>query len=127
MAEAPAQTPEQIARRAGFAVAGAVPVIAPKLPPVAMAPGPAAAMKAPSAGTTEIIPGATDWIRQLVLDMLPTQSAQAAPPALPAARLGLVNNAPVTKPPPNFFERFSNDYLLPRGAVSPRPTDGVRG
>jgi hypothetical protein len=99
---APAPTPQDIAKAAGFPAP-----VTPAAPPMPVAPRPVApvpaALKGPSAGTTEIIPGQFDWVRQLVLDSFPSPQAQATPiaPEVSAGRgLGAVNGgfAPGMKP-----------------------------
>jgi hypothetical protein len=72
------KTPEEIAAAAGFPLAGAVPP-QPSIPKDVLAPGAPVPMKMSAAGTTEIIPGATDWIMKLIGGMLPSRSATAQP------------------------------------------------
>lgn len=118
----PVMTPEQIAQRAGFAiapVAGAVPNVSKPA-----APAPLAAMKGPSAGTTELIPGATDWIRQLVMDALPSRSAQAsAPMPQSPATVGAVTADRLTPATPSFFSRLGAAFGPSEPAYRP---GGVR-
>jgi hypothetical protein len=135
-----------IAKQQGFPLAGqgaaapSIPTTVP-IPKVALAPGPVAPLKAGvSAGTTELIPGANDWIKQLILDMIPTRSANAAGVAPPQANnaagagmplattsnLSRVQSTPTPPDQSNFFSR------LIRGLVGPEDTQplghgGVRG
>lgn len=135
-----------IAKQQGFPLAGqgavtpSIPSTVP-IPKVALAPGPVAALKAgPSAGTTELIPGANDWIKQLILDMIPTRSANAAgmssPQANNAAALGMpaaatnnlarVQSTPTPPDQSNFFSRMIRGLVGPE-EVQPLGHGGTRG
>lgn len=81
-------TPDAIGKAAGFPTSPnalpAQPGVS-DIPAQLQAPSPIAPMKAgPSAGTTEIIPGMTDWLRNLVMSMMPAPAAAAAPPVAPS-------------------------------------------
>lgn len=138
-----AETPEETARKAGFPMTPIPGYYSPppgtqpappvqNVPKAVLAPGVTVAMKAPSAGTTELIPGATDWIRNLVSDMMPSRPAAAATMGQPQpagtlpfpptnSRLAQVSGAPnpnIVGPPapqPSFFARFI------RGLTGPEP------
>lgn len=141
-------TPEEIARSAGFpttspnAAMPAPPIAAQAvIPRAALAPGAAAPLKAPSAGTTELIPGQMDWIRQLIVDMIPSRSAAAAaappkptgtaPPGFTGpSLLEQANNRPSgfvgpPAPQPNFFQRLYRQATTPD--APPPAAGGVRG
>lgn len=144
MAGMEAQTPETIARKAGFPLAGAATPMSlpPVVPKTTLAPGSVAPTKSgPSIGATELIPGQLDWLKNLVLDMLPSRGAQAAPPGaittptLPAVpqpaapgTLGQVSGASGFVGPPAplapWYERMG---LVPNDKPVPLGRMGVRG
>lgn len=123
-------SPDSIGKAAGFPTApGQLPVQGvSSIPAQLQAPMPVAPMKAgPSSGTTEIVPGMTDWLRNLVVSMLPVPAAAAAPKATPntdPGSLGRVNGAL----PPGQAPRLP---AIDLGAFWQRPpvnySGGVRG
>lgn len=141
----PVETPAQTARKAGFPMTPipgyytpppgapqAAPPAPPPIPRSALAPGQLVPMKGPSAGTTELIPGATDWIRNLAADLLPSRPAGATgmPPPAPPSALSRVSGAPNPNfvgppaPEPGFFSRFIRGLTPGPGAPS---SGGVQG
>lgn len=154
---APAPTPQDIAKAAGFPapVQPATPAMPapptplqdlnismknnPPLQGVIRAPGGRTfgdmnvGMRGPSAGTTEIVPGALDWIRQLVLDSMPSPQAAAAPVAAPLpGTLGLVNGKfssaakPISTTPP-LVDRMFDLFIGDPSRQKPTAKGGVSG